>query len=238
MRGRLKLDSVSAGYEGSTVLQSVSMGVAANSVTVLLGRNGVGKTTTLRTIMGLLEPQSGTIELDGDDITGQAPHDTQQRGVSMVTEERDIFPDLTVEENLRVPVVNSPDRVWSLNELYEVFPTLADLREADGKNLSGGEQQMLAIARALRPGPDVLLLDEPSEGLAPQIVEDVADTVSEIAQTDTTVLLVEQNARLALDLADYAYFMRNGRIAHEGAAADLADDREVIDTYLGVSAAE
>jgi branched-chain amino acid transport system ATP-binding protein len=231
----LELDSVFAGYQESEVLKDVSLTADADSVTALLGRNGVGKTTTLRTVMGLLETSSGSITIGDEEITNCDPHEAHRRGISIVTEERDIFPELSVEENLKVPLLHSTERSWSLDELYDLFPTLEEIRDSEGQYLSGGEQQMLAIARALRSGPELLLLDEPSEGLAPQIVADVADTIERVSQTDTTVLLVEQNVHLALDLAEYGYFMDDGRIVYEGEASVLSDDEEAIETHLGVT---
>jgi branched-chain amino acid transport system ATP-binding protein len=230
----LKLRDVSAGYSKSTVLEGISMDVEENSVTTLLGRNGVGKTTTLRAITGIIEPREGSVAFDGADMTGVDPNKVYKRGVGMVTEDRNVFPELTVVENLRVPRIRDRDAAWSIDELYEFFPKLRQLQDSKGKNLSGGEQQMLAIARALRPGPKLLLLDEPSEGLAPQIVEDVADIIEEIAETGTTVLLVEQNIELALNLASYNYVMDLGKIVHEGPTSEIEGNRDVLENYLGV----
>lgn len=234
----LEFDNIKSGYDESVVLHGLSMSVEEGSVTSLLGRNGVGKTTTLRTITGQLSPRNGAITFRGEDITGLPTYEIHSRGIGMVTEERDVFPDLTVRENLRAPREANPDAAFSIEELFEFFPTLVDLKASKAKNLSGGEQQMLVIARALRSGPELLLLDEPSEGLAPQIVEDVADIIREIAQMDTTVLLVEQNVNLALDLADYNYVMDQGRIAMEDTSEALRKNPEQAEKYLSISRRE
>jgi len=227
----LELDGIGAGYGGSDVLQNVSLSVEDGSVVTLLGRNGVGKTTTLRTVVGLVEPTAGTVRFGGDDVTGKPPHVAYDRGIGFVTEDRGVFPDLTVEENLRVPDV---DDGRSLDELYDFFPKLRELRTSRGKHLSGGEQQMLAIARALRSDPRLLLLDEPSEGLAPQIVENVGSVIEEIAAGGTTLLIVEQNVRFALAVAEYTYIMDGGHIVFEGSDEDVDANAEEVRRYLGV----
>lgn len=230
--GLLELDDIAAGYEGSDVLQGVSLSVDEGNVVALLGRNGAGKTTTLRTMVGLLESSAGTVRFDGKDITGGPPHAVYERGVGFVTEDRGVFPDLTVEENLRVPVTG--DQTRSIEELYEFFPKLRELRTSMGKNLSGGEQQMLAIARALRGDPRLLLLDEPSEGLAPQIVENVGRVVEEIADAGMTLLIVEQNVAFALEVAEYAYIMDHGQIVFEGTDVEIKANDEAVEQYLGI----
>lgn len=234
----LELNDVRSGYDESAVLHGISMSVEEGSVTSLLGRNGVGKTTTLRTATGQLNPQDGTITFRGEDITGLPTYEIHSKGIGMVTEDRGVFPDLTVRENLRVPRETNPDTAYSIEELFDFFPTLADLKTSKAKNLSGGEQQMLVIARALRSGTELLLLDEPSEGLAPQIVEDVADIIQEIARTNTTVLLVEQNVNLALDLADYNYVMDQGQIVLEDTSEALRKNPERAEQYLSISRRE
>lgn len=228
----LELNDVAAGYEGSNILQGISLSVAEGNVVSLLGRNGAGKTTTLRTIFGLLNPTAGTVRFDGKDITTIPPHAVYDHGIGFVTEDRGIFPDLTVEENLRVPNISSNER--EIVELYEFFPKLRELKSSAGKDLSGGEQQMLAIARALRSNPRLLLLDEPSEGLAPQIVEDVGQVVQEIAEDGTTVLLVEQNVEFALAISEYMYIMDSGQIVFEGTDANVRSSENKIERYLGV----
>lgn len=229
----LELNDIYAGYlEGSDVLHGISMEVNQGSVVSLMGRNGVGKTTTLRTIVGILTPTQGSIVYNGEDITGLSPHEVYKRGIGIVVEERDIFPDLTVEENLKAPIVEGGGR--SIEELYELFPRLKERQTADGSYLSGGEQQMLALARALRADPDLLLLDEPTEGLAPQIVQTVVDAIQEIVDEGKTVLLVEQNAEVALDLASHAYVIDRGEIVFEGSAADVRASQSELEAYLGV----
>jgi branched-chain amino acid transport system ATP-binding protein len=229
----LELESVYAGYEGSDVLQGVSLSVEEGSVVTLLGRNGVGKTTTLRSIVGLVEPSGGAVRFDGEDITGSSPHAVYDRGIGFVTEDRGIFPDLTVEENLRVPVVEESEGL-PMSDVYDFFPKLEELEASKGKHLSGGEKQMLAIARALRGDPRLLLLDEPSEGLAPQIVENVGRVVEEIASSGTTLLIVEQNVKFALDMAEYTYIMDNGSIVFEGTDDEVEEKDEEVRNYLGV----
>lgn len=229
----LELRGVAAGYEGSDVLRDLSLDVEEGSVVSLLGRNGVGKTTTLRTIVGLIELSAGAIRFDGEDISDSRPHEAYQRGIGFVTEDRGVFPDLTVEENLRVPVIDEDDG-RAIDEMYEFFPKLEELRDSKGKNLSGGEQQMLAIARALRSDPRLLLLDEPSEGLAPQIVENVARVVREITSVGTTLLIVEQNVQFALDVAEYSYIMDDGRIVFEGTDEEIDANEAEVKQYLGV----
>lgn len=229
----LELNEVYAGYlEGSDVLHGITLEVDQGSVVSLMGRNGVGKTTTLRTIVGILTPTQGSIVYDGEDITGLSPHEVYKRDIGIVVEERDIFPDLTVEENLKAPIVEGDGR--PIEELYELFPRLSERRDAAGSHLSGGEQQMLALARALRGDPDLLLLDEPTEGLAPQIVQTVVDAIEEIVAEDKTVLLVEQNAEVALDLASYAYIIDRGEIVFDGAPADVRASQSELEAYLGV----
>jgi branched-chain amino acid transport system ATP-binding protein len=229
----LELESVYAGYEGSDVLQGVSLSVEEGSVVTLLGRNGVGKTTTLRSIVGLVEPSGGAVRFDDEDITGSSPHAVYDRGIGFVTEDRGIFPDLTVEENLRVPVVEESEGL-PMSDVYDFFPKLEELEASKGKHLSGGEKQMLAIARALRGDPRLLLLDEPSEGLAPQIVENVGRVVEEIASSGTTLLIVEQNVKFALDMAEYTYIMDNGSIVFEGTDDEVEENDEEVRNYLGV----
>jgi branched-chain amino acid transport system ATP-binding protein len=228
----LEISDIAAGYEGSNILQNISLSVAEGSVVSLLGRNGAGKTTTLRTIIGLLNPTAGVIQFNGKDITTDPPHAVYEHGIGLVTEDRGIFPDLTVGENLRVPNVGSDGR--NIEELYEFFPKLRELNASTGKNLSGGEKQMLAIARALRSNPRLLLLDEPSEGLAPQIVEDVGQVIQKVAEAGTTVLLVEQNVEFALAISEYTYIMDSGQIVFEGTDADVRASEDEVEGYLGV----
>ena len=229
----LELKDIYAGYEGGNVLSGVSFSIEEGSVVSLLGRNGVGKTTTLRSIVGVINPNAGTVSFDGEDISTLDPHETYSRGIGLVPEDRGIFPDLTVHENLRVPIV-SADTERSIAEIYDFFPKLEELQESKGKNLSGGEQQMLAIGRALRQNPRLLLLDEPSEGLAPQIIENVGRAIESIADEGMTIIVVEQNTKFALDVSSYAHIMVDGELKMEGTTAELREQKDVIEQYLGV----
>ena len=234
----LRLDGVTAGYGATTVLEDVSVDVGAGEVVGIVGRNGVGKTTTLRTVMGAITPQSGAVTYDGEAITGLGPEKTARRGIALVPEERRIFGGLTVRENLELAALGgSDDRVegaWSIPEVLDAVENLADAESDAGSTLSGGEQQMLAIGRALVSDARTLLLDEPTEGLAPYVVERVVETVETLRSRGTTVLLVEQNVRVALDACDYVYVMDDGRIVHRSSADALRGDG-VLDRHLGVS---
>jgi branched-chain amino acid transport system ATP-binding protein len=234
----LRLDGVTAGYGATTVLEAVSVDVGDGEVVGIVGRNGVGKTTTLRAVTGAITPRSGSVTHDGAAITGLGPEETARRGIALVPEERRIFGGLTVRENLELAALGgSDDRVdegWSIPEVLDAFENLADAESAAGSTLSGGEQQMLAIGRALVSDARTLLLDEPTEGLAPYVVERVVETVETLRSRGTTVLLVEQNVQVALDTCDYVYVMDNGRIVHRSSADALRGDG-VLDRHLGVS---
>jgi len=233
----LTLENVIAGYEGAPVLKGIDLGVERDSIVGLIGRNGVGKTTTLRTIVGLLEAEAGSIRFDGEKITGITSHRIYGKGIRLVPEDRGIFGNLTVRENLEVPMRGSGE-TFSIEELFDFFSPLEDRQEAKGANLSGGEQQMLAIARALRSKPKLLLLDEPSEGLAPQIVEELTDIIEEIGATGTTILLIEQNVGLTLDLSSYVYVMDAGEVIFEGTPDAVRNERDALEQYLGVHHSE
>jgi branched-chain amino acid transport system ATP-binding protein len=222
----LELEDVQTYYGQSHVLQGVSLRVDRGEVVALVGRNGVGKTTTLRSVLGLTPPRSGTVRLFGEDVTGLPTHEVAARGVGWIPEERRVFARLTVAENLRVAVPEGGDVDEAVERAYDTFPDLADRRDAEAGALSGGQQQMLAVARGLVGVNDLLLVDEPSEGLAPLIVETVAETLADVA-TETTMLLVEQNLPLALDLADRFYVLDQGRVVDSGttAGASADDDR-------------
>lgn len=233
----LSLRDVRAGYGETTVLDGVSLDVERGEVVALVGRNGVGKTTTLRSILGAVTPTGGQITYDGEDITGLSPVGTVTRGIGLVPEERRVFPGLTVEENLRLGSYggsDTPNR-RDAESVLDTFENLSQRRTSRGVDLSGGEQQMLSIGRALVAGADLLMLDEPTEGLAPLIVDRVADLVSEISGEGITVLLVEQNVAVALELADRVYILDKGRVVYEGTPAELDADESVLDRYLGVS---
>ncbi|XVH31430.1 ABC transporter ATP-binding protein [Haloferacaceae archaeon DSL9] len=235
----LALNGVSSGYGETIVLDDVSMRIDRGEVVALIGRNGAGKTTTLRTIVGSLDPVAGEIRYDGDDITGLSPVQTARRGIALVPEERRIFPELTVRENLQIAAHGGADdasNAMAIDDALEMFENLRDRQTNDGSALSGGEQQMLAVARALVGGADLLLLDEPTEGLAPLIVQRVVDLVGELNGRGITVLLVEQNVHVALALADRIYVVDQGSIVYQGTAADLEADEEILDRYLGVTA--
>jgi branched-chain amino acid transport system ATP-binding protein len=227
---------VTAGYGTTTVLREVSLQVGDGEVVGLVGRNGVGKTTTLRTVTGDLTPRSGTVRYDGADITGEGPERTARRGVALVPEERRVFRGLTVRENLELAALGGGDGDygWSIEEVLATFENLAANETASGGALSGGEQQMLAIGRALVSNARCLLLDEPTEGLAPRIIERVVETVAALRERGLTVLLVEQNVRVALDVCDYVYVMGNGRIVHESDGDTLRENSAVLTRHLGV----
>lgn len=244
----LELDGVNSYYGESHILRDMTMEVREGQIIALLGRNGAGKTTTLRSITGTTPPEirSGTVRFDGTDITGQQPEDISARGLSLVPEERRMFSNLTVAENLHVPDIsqNLLNRVGRSvetgktgltdEEVYEQFPRLDERREQKAGTLSGGEQQMLAIARTLKQDTELLMLDEPSEGLAPQIVQDVLDIIRDIADQGKTILLVEQNAAAAIKLADYCYILDQGGIVYQGTSEELEANDDVRQEYLGV----
>lgn len=233
----LSLRDVEAGYGETTVLDGVTLDVDEGETVALIGRNGVGKTTTLRSILGAVTPTAGQITYDGEDITTLDPVETVKRGVGLVPEERRVFPGLSVEENLRIGSYggsDTPNR-RSVDEVLDTFENLARRRESRGVDLSGGEQQMLSVGRALVAGADLLMLDEPTEGLAPLIVERVADLIEEINDEGITVLLVEQNVSVALDLADRVYILDKGEVVYEGVPEELEADESILDRYLGVS---
>ena len=226
----LEVEAINSFYGDSHILFDVSLRVEQNEVVALLGRNGAGKTTTLRTIMGVLAPGSGSIRLDGKDIHGRPPYEIARMGLQLVPEERAIFGALTVEENLRLAAPNA----WSLDRVYAAFPRLAERRRSGGRTLSGGEQQMLAIARALIRDARVILLDEPFEGLAPLIVRDLVRVSRELAQQGRTIVVVEQNVVAALSFADRVYVLNNGHVVWTGTPAELHADPAIMKSHLGV----
>jgi branched-chain amino acid transport system ATP-binding protein len=233
------LDGVTAGYGATTVLQDVSVDVGNGEVVGLVGRNGVGKTTTLRTVMGTLAPRSGSITYDSEDIGDLGPEETVRRGIALVPEERRVFGGLSVRENLELAELGGTGGRgdgpgWSIDEVLDTFENLAENERAAGSTLSGGEQQMLAVGRALVSGAGTLLLDEPTEGLAPYVVERVVETIESLRERGLTVLLVEQNVRMALDVCDYVYVMDNGRIVHRSSSDALRGD-DALDRHVGVS---
>ena len=227
----LKLENIDVYYGSSWILKGVSLAVPAGGVVALLGRNGAGKSTTLKTIMGLVAPRAGTVHLDGAPLRGRPPYAVNRLGIAYVPEERRIFRDLTVDEHLAI-ATRSP--AWTAKRVFGVFPALAPLRNRRGRFLSGGEQQMLAIARALVTGPRLLLLDEPSQGLAPVIVDAVIASIEAMRDEGLAILLVEQNVELALDVADRAAIVDQGAIVFDGTAAELRERTDLQTTYLGV----
>ncbi len=229
----LEIERINAYYGDSHILFDVSLEVGRNEVVALLGRNGAGKTTTLRTIMGVLGPRSGSIRLDGKQIAGLPPYEIARMGLQLVPEERAIFGQLTVEENLRLAALSAPS-AWTLERIYEFFPRLKERRRSGGRQLSGGEQQMLAIARALIRDAQVILLDEPFEGLAPLIVRDLVRVSRELAEQGRTILVVEQNVVAALSFAHRVYVINNGHMVWEGTPDALRGDTELMTTHLGV----
>jgi branched-chain amino acid transport system ATP-binding protein len=228
----LSLDQVRAGYGDAVVLDGVSLALAANGSLAVLGRNGVGKSTLLLTILGFTQIIRGSVAWRGADVTRMAPHRRAKSGIGWVAQEREIFPSLSVEENLTVAA--RPGR-WDLGAAFELFPRLAERRENMGNQLSGGEQQMLAIARALMTNPSLLLMDEPLEGLAPIIVEELAAAIKRmLEERNTAIILVEQHAELALALTSDAVIMERGTIVHRAPSAELLRDHATLDRYIGL----
>jgi branched-chain amino acid transport system ATP-binding protein len=229
----LVLDRINAYYDKSHVLQDVSIEVEKGEVVALLGRNGSGRSTTLKTIMGIVPARGGTIRFHDADITNKTPFALAQKGIAFVPEDRRIFPNLTVGENLRLASLAGRKGPWNVTRIYETFAVLGERRDKPAK-LSGGEQQMLAIARALIANPEIILLDEPMEGLAPLIARNVEDVVRKIKDEGNTILLVEQNAQVALSLADRGYVLSNGRVVAHGTTDVLRADDDMMQRYLAV----
>jgi branched-chain amino acid transport system ATP-binding protein len=231
----LELSNVNTYYGDIQVLRDVSFEVKAGSVVALMGRNGMGKTTTISTIIGFNPPRRGTIHFNGTNIAGLPSEAISKAGIALVPQGRMIFPSLSVAENLTIGArgTNSKD-AWTLDRVYEQFPILEERANQKGNLLSGGEQQMLAIARAMMTNPKLILMDEPSEGLAPIIVEAIADIISRLKQANYSILLVEQDISLALDLADYIYIMSKGSVVYRGTPAELGDNEDIKNKYLGI----
>lgn len=233
----LRVEDVYAGYDGSPVLEGVSLKVAAGEIIAILGRNGAGKTTMLRAVLGEIPISAGHVYLDESELTRRPAHERARRGIGYVPQGRDIFPHLSVLDNLRVAAYASRNRAWrtELDQLLTQFPVLAEKRHASGGNLSGGQQQLLALARSLMTRPRILLLDEPSEGIQPSIVDQIAEAVQDInRERGIAIVLVEQNLDFAARVATHAYLMDQGRIVRALPARDVAADRELQREYLGV----
>ncbi len=235
----LAVENVDAGYGETQVLRGLSLSVNEGEIVSLVGRNGAGKTTTLRTINGILQPSAGNVIYRGEDISQLDATETAKQGISLVPEERQIFPELSVMENLRLAAFGGAEdkqaHSVTVEEALSMFENLAERTDNPGSSLSGGEQQMLAIARALVAGADLILLDEPTEGLAPYIVQDVMDIIEDINERGISVLLVEQNVHVGLELADRNYVIDRGQIVWEGTSEELDANREILDRHLGVS---
>lgn len=232
----LKVENIVAYYGKVAALKGVSFEVREGQIVTLLGSNGAGKSTTLRTVSGLINPSEGKVFFCGEDITRMAPHEIVNRGLVHLPEGRRIFKDLTVIENLELgsyTLKDSNERKRRMNRVFERFPILAARGKQPGGTLSGGEQQMLAIGRGLMAEPKLLLMDEPSMGIAPLIVRDITNIIKSLYEEGTTILLVEQNAKMALGLADYGYVLDIGSIVLEGKGSDLRKDDKVVKAYLG-----
>ncbi|ABE63579.1 amino acid/amide ABC transporter ATP-binding protein 2, HAAT family [Nitrobacter hamburgensis X14] len=229
----LEVNGLNSYYGDSHILFDVSMRVERNEVVALLGRNGAGKSTTLKSLMGVVTPRAGSVIFDGTDVAGRKSHKIAQAGMQLVHEERRIFGSLSVEENIVLAGLTASKR-WPLNRIYEMFPRLKERRNNRGNELSGGEQQMLAIARALIRDPKIILLDEPFEGLAPVIVKDLMKACRDLAAAGQTIVLVEQNLAATLALAQRIYIINNGHIVHEGPARELKAQPDILQRYLGV----
>jgi branched-chain amino acid transport system ATP-binding protein len=232
----LEVNNIYTAYGLSQILFGVSLKVQEGEIISLLGRNGVGKTTTLRSIMGLTPPQSGSIKWRGEEIAGKPTYEISRLGIGFVPEDRRIFSDLTVWENLDVAIQpgRKKENVWTLERVFDLFPALKPIQGRKGGYLSGGEQQMLTIARTLMSNPDLLLLDEPSEGLAPLVVQQLGEQIAKLRREGMTILLCEQNQRFSLDLSDRLYILEKGTIKYEGTVQDFLKDEKIGRTYLAV----
>jgi len=234
----LALEAVSAGYKETVIVEGVSLVAQVAQSVAILGRNGVGKTTVLRTVMGQTQLKQGRLRLNDADISSDTPWVRAHKGIGYVPQERDIFPSLTVEENLSVASIrrDTAAEQWSIERIYSLFPRLHERRKNYGNQLSGGEQQMLAIGRALMSNPIVLLMDEPFEGLAPVIVDSLISAIRRLQNEERlTILLVEQHAQLVLEMTDRAYVLDRGKVVHSGPSAALATDMDTLSVLMGIS---
>jgi branched-chain amino acid transport system ATP-binding protein len=234
MTAALKAEGLHTFYDKSHILHGVSLEAEEGKITTLLGRNGAGKTTTLRSLMGLTPPREGSVQIFGKEVARWPSFRIAAEGVGFVPEGRKIFPNLSVEENLKVPLERPGP--WNIPRIYKLFPRLEERKQNRGRQLSGGEQEMLSIARALLLNPRILMLDEPSQGLAPLIVKNVFEIISQMRREGITVLLVEQNVRMSLEIADYAYVLDDGEVVYSGPAKELAADEARVQAMAGASA--
>jgi branched-chain amino acid transport system ATP-binding protein len=229
----LEVNGLNSYYGDSHILFDVGLRVERNEVVALVGRNGAGKSTTLKSLMGVVRPRQGSVRLEGVEYVGQPSHVLARNGMQLVHEERRIFGSLNVEENIILAGLSAPKR-WPLDRIYEMFPRLKERRSSRGTDLSGGEQQMLAIARALVRNPKIILLDEPFEGLAPVIVRSLVQSCRDLAAEGQTIVLVEQNIAATLALAQRIYIVNNGHVVHEGTAAQIKAQPQMLHRYLGI----
>jgi len=229
----LEVKQLNSYYGDSHILFDVGLQVKKNEVVALLGRNGAGKSTTLKSLMGVVTPRTGSVMLDGVELAGKKSHAIARAGMQLVHEERRVFGSLNVEENLILAGLTAPDK-WPLDRIYEMFPRLRQRLGSRGTDLSGGEQQMLAIARALVRDPKIILLDEPFEGLAPLIVRELMKVCRALAAAGLTIVLVEQNLAATLTLAERVYIINNGHIVHEGPAQEIKAQPQILQRYLGL----
>ncbi|MDD6239948.1 MAG: ABC transporter ATP-binding protein [Oscillospiraceae bacterium] len=232
----LKIENLIVNYGGIEAVKGISLEVPDGSIITLVGANGAGKSTTLRSIVGLVKARSGSITLDGEELLGQDTTDIVSKGITLVPEGRHVFPDMTVLENLKIGAYLRKDKLSDdIERVYNLFPRLKERSWQAAGTLSGGEQQMLAVGRALMSKPKIIMMDEPSLGLAPIIVQGIFDIIQQINKEGTTVLLIEQNANMALKVADYGYVMETGRISLTGTGAELLANEQVKELYLGKS---
>lgn len=229
----LDIQEIHTYYADSYILQGISLSVKSGQVIGLLGRNGMGKTTCMRSIIGFTPPRKGRIKYNNVELTGKRPFEIARQGISLVPQGRQVFPSLTVEENLKVVARLAPDG-WTLEKVYELFPPLKERSQNMGNQLSGGEQQMLAIGRSLMTNPSLLLMDEPTEGLSPLYVKIVGKVVEQLRERGLSILLVEQNLRFTINHADYIYVLNRGQIVHSSSPQKLKENHEILHKYLGV----
>lgn len=229
----LSAKGIVAGYTDLDILKGVSIDLQRGDMVSIIGPNGAGKSTFLKAVFGILKPRKGSVKLEDEDITGEEPHEIVKKGISYVPQIDNVFPSLTVRENLEMGGILCENVKERMEDIFDLFPTLKKRKGASVGNLSGGQRKMVAFGRGLMLGPDVLLLDEPSAGLAPKIVEEVFEKIDGINKTGTTIMMVEQNARKALSVSDYGYVLESGENRFQGEGTELLNDEEVIKLYLG-----